>query len=80
MDTNQAVINRLRELCAERNLSMYSLAYISGIHKSTVKNIFNGSSKNTGIITLKKICDGLGISLTEFFDTDVFRTLEQEIK
>ena len=45
-----------------------------------VKNILNGASKNPGVVTIKMICDGLGISLTEFFDTDVFRELEQEIR
>ena len=80
MNTNQAVLYRLKELCKERGLSMYALAYNAGLHGSTVKNIFNGASKNTGIITLKKICDGLDISLSDFFDSDVFRELEQEMK
>ncbi len=80
MNTNQAIILRLKQLCEERNLSMYALAYNSGMHGSTIKNIFNGSSKNTGIITIKKICDGLDISLAEFFDTNEFRALEQEIR
>ena len=52
----------------------------AGIPPSTVKNILNGASKNPGVVTIKMICDGLGISLTEFFDTDLFKELEQEIR
>ena len=80
MNTHEAVKKRISELCKKQHISKYALANNSGVHKSTVKNVFNGSSKNTGIITIKVLCDGLGISLTEFFDTDYFRTLEQEIK
>ena len=47
---------------------------------STLKNIINGGSQNAGIVTIKKLCDGLEISLYDFFDTETFKTLEQEIK
>lgn len=80
MNTHEAVKLRLIELCKQQHITKYALANNAGVHKSTVKNIFNGSSKNTGIITIKMLCDGLGISLTEFFDTEYFRSLEQEIK
>lgn len=80
MNTHEAIKKRLTELCEERKISRYALAHNAGIPKSTVKNIFNESSKNTGIITIKMLCDGLNISLTEFFSTDYFRNLEQEIK
>ncbi len=79
MNTRVAVANRLLELCEQRQLSVNALARISAVPPSTVKNIINGGSKNAGIVTLKKLCDGLDISLYDFFDTDVFRTLEQEI-
>ena len=72
--------NRIIELCQQRNISFNKLAHISGISPSTVKNILNGASQNPGIVTLKKICDGLDITLIEFFDTEDFRNLEQEIK
>ncbi len=52
----------------------------SGVPPSTIKNILYGKSKNPGIVTIKMLCDGLGISLTEFFDTKEFAELEQEIK
>ena len=80
MTTRVCVANRIIELCQERNMAINALARSAGIPPSTVKNILNGASKNPGVVTIKMICDGLGISLTEFFDTDVFRELEQEIR
>lgn len=80
MDTRKAVANRLLELCEEKNLSVNALARISAVPPSTLKNIINGRSQNAGIVTLKKLCDGLEISLYDFFNTDPFKTLEQEIK
>ena len=80
MGTALAVKERLAELCALRGMAFHKLATQSGVHPSTVKGIINGSSKNPGIVTIKKLCDGLDISLTDFFDTKVFRALEQEIE
>ena len=80
MTTVDCVQKRLIDLCNARNLSFNKLAYISAVHPSTVKGIMNGSSQNPGIVTLKKLCDGLDITLVEFFDTDYFRDLEQEIR
>ena len=73
-------VNRIYELCRERKITPNALSYMSGIPQATVKSILNGESKNPGIVTLKKICDGLDISIIEFFDAEVFRNLEQEIK
>ena len=61
-------------------MTINALERSAGIPPSTVKNILNGASKNPGVVTIKMICDGLGISLIEFFDTDEFRELEQEIR
>ncbi|MBQ9993184.1 MAG: helix-turn-helix transcriptional regulator [Clostridia bacterium] len=80
MDTRKAVADRLLELCERKNISVNALARTSAVPPSTLKNIINGGSRNAGIVTLKKLCDGLEISLFDFFDTDVFRTLEQEIR
>ena len=80
MDTCKAVINRILSLCQEKNITINKLATESGVSPSTLKNILYGKSKNPGIVTLKMLCDGLGISITEFFDTKEFRELEQEIK
>lgn len=80
MNTVECVQRRLVEICYERHLSFNKLAYISAVHPSTVKGILNGASQNPGIVTIKKLCDGLEISLLEFFDTDYFRELDQEIR
>ena len=80
MDTRKAVANRLLELCEERNLTINALARLSAVPPSTLKNIINGGSKNAGVVTIKKLCDGLEISLFDFYNTDIFKTLEQEIK
>ena len=61
-------------------MSINGLARSAGLPPTTVKNILNGASKNPGIVTLKIICDGFGISLIDFFDTEAFRALEQEIQ
>ena len=80
MDTHQLVKNRILYLCEEKRITINKLSSESGIAPSTIKNILYGKSKNPGIVTLKMLCDGLEISLTEFFDTAEFRTLEPEIK
>jgi transcriptional regulator with XRE-family HTH domain len=79
MDTRTAVANRIIELCMERHIAVYRLSIISGVPSSTLKNILNGGSLNPGIITIKKLCDGLGISLVEFFNPKFFTNLEQDI-
>lgn len=61
-------------------MSVHKLAMESAVPHSTIKNIIYGKSVNPGIVTLKMLCDGLGITLSEFFDTKEFRELEQEIK
>ena len=79
MDTYTTVKTRLMRLCEERRMSIHKLAMESGIAPSTIKNILYGKSKNPGIVTIKMLCDGLGITLVEFFDTPDFLKLEQEI-
>ncbi|MBQ5991392.1 MAG: helix-turn-helix transcriptional regulator [Clostridia bacterium] len=68
------------ELCDEKRLTINGLARLSALPPSTLKNIINGASQNPGVVTLKKICDGLEISMIDFFDTETFRTIEQEIQ
>lgn len=80
MNITQAVKLRFEELCYEINLNFCKLATISGVPYTTVKSIFYNQSKNPGIATIKKLCDGLDITITEFFDTEYFRNLEQGIK
>lgn len=80
MNTREAVANRIIKLCSERGLAINALARISAVPPSTLKNIINGGSANPGIVTIKKLCDGLEITLGEFFSTRKFDELEQEIK
>lgn len=80
MDIREAVANRITELCRARGITINGLSYISGVSNSTIKGIFYKRSKNPGVSTIKKLCDGLGITLAQFFDTDVFNSLDQEVK
>ncbi len=78
MNTRQNVANRLMKLCDERRLALNALANLSAVPPSTLKSIINGDSKNPGIVTIKLLCEGLGITLYEFFDDASFKTDEQE--
>ena len=80
MDTVTAVRNRILALCGEHDISINKLATISALTPSSVKNILYGKSQNPKLLTIKMICDGLGITLGEFFNTPEFDALEQEIK
>lgn len=80
MDTVTAVRNRILALCGEHDISINKLASISALPPSSVKNILYGKSQNPKLLTIKMICDGLGITLSEFFNTPEFNALEQEIK
>lgn len=80
LKTQEAVVARIKNLCGEKNMKISQLAYVSGMPPSTLKNIMKGNSKNTGIVTIKMICDGLNVSLEDFFHNGVFQDLEQEIK
>jgi len=80
MTIGKAVAMRILGLCIERNISVNKLATISGITQSTLSDVVNGNSTNPTISTIKKVCDGLGITIVVFFDTDLFNGLEQEIR
>ena len=80
MNTVSAVRNRILQLCAERDLTINKLANVSALPPSSVKNILYGKSQNPKIVTIKMLCDGLDITLGEFFSTKEFNELEQEIK
>lgn len=80
MTTTQAIAERILELCKDRDITVNKLSTESAVRQSTVNDIVNGTTKNAGIITIKKLCDGLDITLADFFNTSVFESLEQEIK
>jgi transcriptional regulator with XRE-family HTH domain len=68
------------ELCKERDITVNKLATVSGITQSTLNNIVSGRNKSPTVSTVKKICDGLEITIVDFFNTEDFLNLEQEIK
>ena len=80
MTSGEAVAKRILMLCNEREITPNKLSILSGMTQSTINNILNTGSKNPTVSTVKKICDGLGITLADFFDDTVFTSLEQEIK
>ena len=76
----EAVKIRIEELCNHHGITINKLANICGITQSTLSNIMSGRNNSTTISTIKKICDGLCISIHDFFSSDIFSDLEQEIK
>lgn len=80
MTIGTAVKERILELCQKRGITINKLGTLSGVTQSTINNITSGRNNSTTIATIKKLCDGLDISIIDFFNADVFRTLEQEIK
>ena len=80
MNTQQAIAERILQLCKERTLTPNGLSNLAAVPQATIKSILNGESKNPGTVTIKKLCDGLEITLGEFFSAPVFDTLDQEIK
>lgn len=79
MNIGDAVGLRILELCDQRGLTVNKLSIICGITQSTLNNIISGRNRSATVATVKKICDGLDITIAEFFDAEVFRRLEQEI-
>lgn len=80
MITKEAVAKRIIELCENNDIAISSLANLSGVSPSTIYSMLNEKSQNPGIVSIKKLCDGLNITLRQFFDSDIFNDLEQEIK
>ena len=80
MDTVATVRTRVLRLCEERKITINHLATVSALPPSSVKNILYGKSQNPKLLTIKMICDGLGLTLGEFFSTPEFDALEQEIR
>lgn len=79
MRTKEAIATRIIELCRERNIAINTLANISGVSPSTVYSMLGEKSQNPGAVSIKKLCDGMDITLREFFDSPIFDNLEQEI-
>lgn len=79
MSVKDVVVKRFAELCKERNIKTNELATLSGVTPSTAYSMMDDRRRDISIITIKKFCDGLGITLGEFFSTEDFDNLEQEI-
>ena len=80
MTVGEAVRKRILQLCDERDISINKLSALSGGTQSTVNNIVSGRNNSATVSTVKKLCDGLGITIEEFFHSDIFTDLEQEIQ
>lgn len=80
MNIGEATRLRIKELCSEKNITLNKLSTLCGITQSTLNNIVSGRNNSATISTLKKICDGLEISIKDFFAAPIFEKLEQEIK
>ena len=79
MNIGEAVRERIIELC-RNDISINKLCTMSGVTQSTVNNIVSGRNNSATVSTIKKLCDGLGISIEDFFHSELFRNLEQEVK
>lgn len=80
MNAKEAVARRIQVLCSERNMAVNALANRCGVSPSTIYSMLNHKSQNPGVVSLQKICDGLEISLREFFDDPLFENLEPVIR
>ncbi len=80
MTTKEAVAQRIIDLCNERNIAINALANISGVSPSTIYSMLNQKSQNPGVVSIKKICDGLEITVRDFFNDSLFDSTEQEIQ
>lgn len=80
MNIGEATKLRIIELCKKNNITVNKLATLCGITQSTLSNIIGGRNNSTTISTIKKICDGLNITIQDFFKSELFDNLEQEIK
>ena len=76
MNAKEAVARRIQELCVQRGLAINALANLCGVPPSTIYSMLNAKSQNPGIISIQKICDGLEISVREFFDDTLFENLD----
>lgn len=80
MNTKEAVAERIKELCEQHELTINALANLAGVPPSTIYSMLNQKSQNPGIVTIKKLCDGLQITVRDFFESELFDTTEQEIQ
>jgi len=80
MTIGVAVKERILQLCKDRDWSINKLCTVSGVTQSTVNNIVSGRNNSATVSTIQKLCDGLGITIEDFFSSELFRGLEQEVQ
>ena len=80
MILREAIALRILEICTENGYTVNKLSTVCGITQSTLNNIINTGSKNPTVSTVKKVCDGVGITLAHFFDSPLFENLDQEVQ
>ena len=80
MSVKDAVAKRFQQLCSERGIRINELANLSGVTPSTAYSMMDPARRDVSVVTVKKFCDGLGITLSDFFSTEEFDSLEQEIR
>ena len=80
MHMKEAIVMRFQRLCKDRGIKYNELATSSGVTPSTVYSMMDSSRKDVSVVTVKKLCDGLGISIPDFFNDPLFQNLEQEIQ
>ena len=80
MTVGEAVRQRILQLCQEQDLSLNALSNQCGVTQSTLNNIVSGRNKSTTVSTLQKICDGFGITITQFFTDPLFDHLGQGVR
>ena len=80
LQIKEAIVLRIKNICRDMNITYNELAVRAGVTPSTVYSMMDSRRKDLSVITLKKLCDGLDMAITEFFDDDIFKTLEQEIE
>ncbi len=80
MRIKNAIVRRFQQLCQDRHIKYNELATLSGVTPSTVYSMMDNSRKDVSVVTVKKLCDGLGMTITDFFNDPLFENLEQEIQ
>lgn len=80
LEIKEAIVLRMKNICRDMNITYNELATRAGVTPSTVYSMMDSRRKDLSVITLKKLCDGLDMTITEFFNDDIFKTLEQEMK
>lgn len=77
MSEKSIIVERINNLCKEKRMSYYALSYKSAVPISTLLNIVKESTANPGVFTIGKLCGGLGVTLSEFFDQPEFESIER---